>query len=575
MITLKEAITRVCPAFKVKWQFFTKDPATRVQQMRNTVFDTCVSSGNKAVTIAGVDDAILKYTGIANADSIVNGTVVLRTGLTSDTPVSLDDPETALTVSHWWGLEPPQLAVDGCQSLINVPHFNDPFIRGVAEEFRETMSVKAGERFLPGRAMDELDRQGFNEWHVFATTMENAGRTHPDSKGSCLPYNKACRAIATGVNRRCTRLGKHVLQAHLTDQGLNKSVRAESLADPVKWLQKMAKNGKKPGDAMIMLSDIYSYHLVDTTGFTPFRIWKDMSGSGYTIQLWLQRCREVFKRVATNSPQFEPAHKAFCNAMKELSWGDGKWLKLAAVPSSLLIAISKAAFMVCMYTGGQYAIMEGITDENRFHDPKEAARYILPQVLEDLYFEGQDNEEIYPVLLDLCGALAKLFKKTFKKSGLFAEYWTEKWENAMPAKVDGSQPYFTGVWLDYPGGGKVLAPHLGMYKNKRVERSVSWLDGDGGSSTATVNVPKFNESAAVLITLVCREFDSAMLFEGICRADGAIESSMHDAIAAHPNNEPKAQVACTTAANHIFNTDWMNTGKPPVTLPDWVKMFRS
>ena len=572
MITLKEAINRVCPVFKVKWQFFTKDPSDRVQQMRNTLYDMCVSSGNKAVTMSGVDLAILEYTSKANSESVNSDTLVLREGLTSDTPVSLDDPETALTVSHWWGLEPPQLAVDGCQALINVPHWNNEFIRGVAEEFRDSMKTTDAEKFIPGRCMDELDRQGLNEWHIFGTTIENAGRVHPDSRGSCMPYNKACRAIATGVNRKTTRLGRHVLQAHLADQGLTKAVRAEALSDPVKWLQRMAKNGKKPGSAMIMLSDIYSYHLVETSGFTPFRIWKDMSGSGYTIQLWLQRFREVFKRAVTNSSKFKAAHESFSEAMKEISWGQGKWRLLATVPTSTLTDVAKAAFMVCMYTGRKYAIMEGLTDEDRFHDPTEAARYILPRVLEDTYFANQSNEEVYPVLLELCEDLAKLFVKCFRKSGMFTDYWTKEWDKVKPKEVDKVQPYFTGYWLDYPGGGKILAPHLGMHKKKHVEREASWFDG---SSTATVNVPKFNSSAAVLITLVCRMFDCAILFEGICRANGKIESSMHDAIAVHPNNEPSAQVACTTGANHIFSTDWMNTGKPPVTLPDWAKMFRS
>lgn len=578
MAKLRQVVKEVCSPFETEWQYFMEKPEGRVHAFRRRVVDRCIKLdvrvNGKPVTVVQVDNEILKFTTQLNEKAISKGESLGREGLTSSTPISLDDPKTKLVVSKDWGEEAPPLVKEGAQALCNVPHSVDEHMWTVTEEYIETLSMNDAERCLPSRVRDEQDRRGFNVFHIYGNSVESVGRLHPKSKGEDFPYNKIMRACVKHMNKKLTPLGKKVLQAHLADQGLLfDSVRKKALSNPLEFVKDLVAKGNKPGEALLKYRDIYSYHLAESTrGYTPFGIWKDISGSGFSIQMLLLRIvSEVLKRIATNYKCFMPVHQSFVNAMTELSWANGKYQELANANKEGLTRIAKKTVMVKMYTAAVKGVFHALTEQHVSDDPSKFNASNVNPILQEYYLKGKSPEEAYVTMVEISKALSSLFAAKFYHSLTFQRYWTKEWESVLP-KGDKKGEYFEGYWLDYPGGGKVLIPYLSENKDIKVQRESRWV---GGSSSACVNKPTFNEGSSPLVTGVCRAYDSAMLYKGVVLSEGKVLASMHDAIEVHPNDEPTVQRNTVIGINEIFSVDLMNTGKEQVILPLDVKPFRT
>lgn len=576
MKQLSDAVAETLDKSLFHWQANGTARDKCVQNMRQPVVDMCVPTGNN-VSIRQVDEAILCRRWFLNKDRV---DISVDEGFMTPDPIYVDSPITGLLVSQQWGAEVPPLVLDGVRAL-QVPRINHPWLRDVAEEARELLPAKEAEKFLAGYLFKELDRVGDSVHYLKRDKVEAAGRVH--GMEGC---NKVIRAISCAAqSRKMTKKGMAIHRQYVRDLGVNQAIADRILENPAQWVA----DQKKPASAMLIVSSVYSLYLAETTQCSPFGIRRDVSASGYSIQLWLLRFTELFQRIVTNSSKFVPAHNTMITAMQDSGWAKGtpNWSAFANCAPQLLMAIAKAAFMVCMYTGKDKAVFEGLTDEDRHHDPTEVVRYVLPQVLEDHYFGDLCNVEIYSDLCKLCVDLVKLFRDNFPHSQKFERHWSKKWESAKPAKVKDKQPYFSGYRVPYPLGGEVLIPYLGQSKKHRVTRSVDWTEVIDGkafprSIGATVYKEKWNDYSAVLVTAICRMYDSAMLYEGAVRnlhnspyADhGMILDSTHDEIEFHPNDEDKVQENMTQGANKVFEFDLMETGREPLTLRKGSVIFR-
>lgn len=574
MLHLEEAVRMVCDQNQFKWQYNDIDNDKCVQGMRQPILNKCRLSGNN-VSVAAVDLAIAMEAFYRNQNRIGARE---EEGFFLKKPILVDSPCTEITIGRQWGEPIPPLVSGGVQSLNNVPRIILPWLVNVAEEARELMTPKEGAKFLPGYFFDQIVSIGPDPHYLLRDNVEYAGRFHGQDG-----YNKVYRAISCPPqSRKMTKRGLAIMKKYVhKDLGISRAVQERILAEPAKWVASQ----KKPASAMLIVSSVYGWYLAETTGWCPLGIRRDMSASGYSIQLWLLRLNELFVRICTNSGIFRPAHNDMVTAMQDGAWARGRWSALSGIDPNALIAVAKAAFMVCMYTGGYLAIFEGLTGEERHHDPSDVVRYVLPQVLEEEYFGGLCNEVIYHDLLKLCKDLAKAFSSTFGASKVFERYWTKKWDDNKPEKEG---QYFEGYRLPYPLGGEVLVPYLGMSKKHRVSRQVNWIetlpDGELFKRGFSVTVMKetWNEFAAVLVTGVCRMMDSAILYNGAVRnthnssyADhGMILDSTHDEIEFHPNDEHKVQENMTQGANEVFEFDLMETGKDPLYLNKGTHIFR-
>lgn len=575
MKQLSDAVAETLDKSLFHWQANGTAKDRCVQNMRQPIVNLCVPTGNN-VSIRQVDEAILYRRWFLNKDRV---DISVDEGFMIPDPIYAESPVTGLLISGQWGAEVPPLVLEGVQALNNVSRINHPWLRDVAEEARELLSAKEAEKFLPGHIFKELDRVGDGVYYLKRDNVEAAGRIHGKDG-----YNQVIRSISCAAqSRKMTKKGMAIHRQYNQDLGINQALAERILENPAQWVA----DQKKPAKAMQIVTSVYSLYLAETTQWSPFGIRRDVSASGYSIQLWLLRFHELFIRIVTNSPNFVPAHNTMITAMQDSSWARGRWSAFANCAPQLLMAIAKAAFMVCMYTGKDKAVFEGLTDEDRHHDPTEVVRYVLPQVLEDHYFGGLCNVEIYSDLCKLCVDLVKLFGENFPHSNTFEKFWSKKWESAKPAKVNDEQPYFEGYRVPYPLGGEVLIPYLGQHKKHRVTRSVGWTDVIDGeafprSIGATVYKEKWNDYSAVLVTAICRMYDSAMLYEGTVRNchnspydnHGMILDATHDEIEFHPNDEDKVQENMTQGANKVFEFDLMETGREPLTLRKGSVIFR-
>lgn len=575
MMHLDDAVRLVCDENQFKWQFNHIEYNKLVQHLRLPVLNKCWLTGNK-VSIAKIDSALMKEIYLRNQKQLG---ISQEDGFCLREPIRVDSPCTELSIGRQWGAEVPALIKEGVEALNNVPRINHPFLREVAEEARELLDTKAAEKFIPGYIFDELDRVGDGVYYLKKDNVEYAGRIHGTDG-----YNKVLRAISCPPqSRKMTKQGMAIHRQYVRGLGVNRAEQDRILENPAQWVASQ----KKPTSAMLIVSSVYSLYLAETTGWSPFGIRRDMSASGYSIQLWLLRFRELFMRICTNSSSFVPAHNTMITAMQDGGWARGRWSAFVGCNPKLLMSIAKSAFMVCMYTGGKDAIFKGLTAEDSHHDPSEVSRYVLPGVLEENYFGGLINEAIYPDLLKLCEDLAKLFAKKFTASRKFERYWTKKWEAAKPAMIGENQPYFEGYRVPYPLGGELLIPYLGMSKKHRVSRDAKWVDDVDGELfpqhiSCTVFEETFNDYAAVLVTAICRMYDSAILFSGTVRNlhnssysdHGMILDATHDEIELHPNDEPQVQENMTQGANKVFEFDLMKTGRPALKLRKGSVIFR-
>ena len=575
MKQLSDAVAETLDKSLFHWQANGTAKDKCVQNMRQPIVNLCVPTGNN-VSIRQVDEAILYRRWFLNKDRV---DISVDEGFMIPDPIYAESPVTGLLISGQWGAEVPPLVLEGVQALNNVPRINHPWLRDVAEEARELLPAKEAEKFLPGHIFKELDRVGDGVYYLKRDNVEAAGRIH-----GMDGYNQVIRNISCPAqSRKMTKKGMAIHRQYNRDLGINQALAERILENPAQWVAAQ----KKPAKAMQIVTSVYSLYLAETTQWSPFGIRRDVSASGYSIQLWLLRFTELFKRIVTNSPNFVPAHNKMITAMQDGDFGKGKWSAFANCSPQLLMTIAKAAFMVCMYTGKDKAVFEGLTGEDRHHDPTEVARYVLPQVLEDHYFGGLCNVEIYADLCKLCVDLVKVFRDNFNASQIFEKFWSKKWESAKPAKVNDEQPYFEGYRVPYPLGGEVLIPYLGQHKKHRVTRSVGWTDVIDGEAFArevgaTVYKEKWNDFSAVLVTAICRIHDSAMLYEGTVRNchnspytdHGMILDATHDEINFHPNDEDKVQENMTQGANKVFEFDLMETGREPLTLRKGSVIFR-